>query len=55
MLSRLVRSVSSASTRRFAMSKVPCLIESAKTLAWIQNEKKQYKQFIQNRVRNVGG
>ena len=23
------------------------------TLAWIQNEKKQYKQFVQNRVREV--
>ena len=45
LLARLVHSVCSALTN------VLCLIDSAITLAWIQNEKKQYKQLVQNRVR----
>ena len=53
LLARLVHSVYSALTRRFPISKVLCLTNSAVTLAWIQNEKKQYKQFVQNRVREV--
>ena len=42
-----------ALTGRFPISKVLCLTDSAITLAWIQNEKKQYKKFVQNRVREV--
>ena len=53
LLARLLHSVYSALTRRFPISKVLCLTDSAITLAWIQNEKKQYKQFVQNRVREV--
>ena len=53
LLARLVNNVYSTSTRKFAISKVLCLTESTKTLAWIQNEKKQYKQFVQNCVREV--
>ena len=52
LLARLVHSVYSALTI-FPISKVLCLTDSAITLAWIQNEKKQYKQFVQNRVREV--
>ena len=46
LLARLVHSQYSALTRRFPISKVLCLTDSAITLAWIQNEKKQYKEFI---------
>ena len=53
LLARLVHSVHSALTRRFPISKVLCLTDSATTLACIQSEKKQYKQFVQNRVRKV--
>ena len=53
LLARLVHSVYSALTRRFPTSELLCLTDSAKTLPWIQNEKKQYKQFVQNRVREV--
>ena len=53
LLARLVHSLYSAFTRRFPISTVLCLSDSAKTLACIQNEKKQYKQFVQNRVREV--
>ena len=42
-----------ALTKRFPISNVLCLTDSAITLAWIQNEKKQYKQFVQNRVTEV--
>ena len=52
LLARLVHSVYSALTI-FPISKVLCLTDSAITLAWIQNEKKQYKQFVHNRVREV--
>ena len=52
LLARLVHSVYSALTR-FPISKVLCLTDSAITLAWIQNEKKQYKQFVHNRVKEV--
>ena len=53
LLARLVHSVYFALTGRFPISKVLCLTDSAITLACIQNEKKQYKQFVQNRVREV--
>ena len=53
LLARLVHSIYSALTRRFPISKALCLTDSAITFAWIQNEKKQYKQFVQNRVREV--
>ena len=53
LLARLVHSVYSVLNRRFPISKVLCLTDSAITLAWIQNEKKQYKQFVQNRVTEV--
>ena len=53
LLVRLVHRIYSALTRRFPISKVLCLTDSAITLAWIQNETKQYKQFVQNRVREV--
>ena len=52
LLARLIHSLYSPLTR-FPISKVLCLTDSAITLAWIQNEKKQYKQFEQNRVREV--
>ena len=52
LLARVVHSLYSPLTR-FPISKVLCLTDSAITLAWIQNEKKQYKQFEQNRVREV--
>ena len=53
LLARLVHSVYSALTRKFPISKVLCLTDSAIMLAWIQNEKKQYKQFVQNPVKEV--
>ena len=53
LLARLVHSVYFALTRRFPISKVLCLNDSGITLARIQNEKKQYKQFVHNRVREV--
>ena len=52
LLARLIHSLYSPLTR-FPISKVLCLTDSVITLAWIQNEKKQYKQFEQNRVREV--
>ena len=53
LLVRLVHSVYSALTGRFPISKILCLTDSVITLAWIQNEKKQYEQFVQNRVTEV--
>ena len=50
---RLIHSMYFALTRRFPISKVLCLTDSAIMLAWIQNKKKPYKQFIQNRVTEV--
>ena len=55
LLVRLVHSVYSALTRRFLILKFLCLTDSAITLTWIQNEKKRYKQFVQNCVRELGG
>ena len=52
LLARLVHSVYSAS-KKFPISTVLCLTDSAITLAWIQNKKKQYEQFVQNRVTEV--
>ena len=53
LLARLVHSVYSALTRKFPISKVLCLTDSAIMLAWIQNEKKQDKQFVQNPVKEI--
>ena len=49
LLARLALSVYYALTRRFLISKVLRLTESAIMLAWIQSEKRQYKQSIQNK------
>ena len=53
LLARLVHSMYSALTRRVPISKLLCLTNSAITFARIQNEKKQYKQFVQNLVREI--
>ena len=53
LLARLVHSMYSALTRRVPISKLLCLTNSAITFVRIQNEKKQYKQFVQNLVREV--
>ena len=54
LLPTLVHSVYSPLTRIFPISKVLCLNDSGITLAWIQNKKKQCKQFVQIRVTEVG-
>ena len=53
LLARLVHSVYSALTRKFAISKVLSLADLSIMLAWIQNVKKHYKQFVQNPVKEV--
>ena len=53
LLPRLVHSVHSALTKTFPILKCPCLTDSAITLAWIENEKKQYQQSVQNHVTEV--
>ena len=43
----------SALKEKFSISKFPCLTDSAITLAWIENEKKHYKQSVQNQFTEV--
>ena len=53
LLSRLMTSVLAAFDPELEISNIMCFTDSKVSLAWIQNDKREMKQFVQNRVNEI--
>ena len=53
ILARLVKHVVDALSRTLRIDRLRCWVDSTAVLYWIIGEKKQWKQFVQNRILEI--